>query len=108
MLQGRSQARNEHEAGSKQNTLLCPTDLASYLMLVSCLAYSLTLITKAKSFRTSVDFQRTIRRYIPEDITLHILFILDCLGWGTKKQNRTSRSTMGKIYEIIFLVKLTL
>jgi hypothetical protein len=49
---GISQARNPHEAGST---------------LVSCLAYSLTLKTEAScSTEMSVDFQRTIRHYIPE------------------------------------------
>jgi hypothetical protein len=35
---------------------------------VSCLAYSLTLTVEAICFfETSVEFQRTARRYIPED-----------------------------------------
>jgi hypothetical protein len=39
--------------------------------LVSCVAYSSTLKMKATCFpETSVDFQRTTRRYIPEDRTL--------------------------------------
>jgi hypothetical protein len=49
-LQGQriSQARNQHEAGSKQS-----------FMLVSCLAYSLTLEMGATcSSKTSVDFSR--------------------------------------------------
>jgi hypothetical protein len=42
--------------------------------LVSSLAYSSTLKMKAKcSSETSVDFQRTSRRYIPDDTTLHDL-----------------------------------
>jgi hypothetical protein len=40
--------------------------------LVSCLAYSSTpKIEAIYSSETSVDFQRTKRRYIPEDIALH-------------------------------------
>jgi hypothetical protein len=41
-------------------------------MVVSCLAYSLTLkIEVTYSSETSVGFQRATRRYIPEDRTLH-------------------------------------
>jgi hypothetical protein len=41
-------------------------------MLVSYLVYSLTLKTEATcSFETSIDFYRTTRRYILEDINLH-------------------------------------
>jgi hypothetical protein len=40
--------------------------------VVSCSAYSSTLKMEAIcSFETSVEFQRTTRRYIPEDSTLH-------------------------------------
>jgi hypothetical protein len=40
-------------------------------MLVSCLVYSLTMKMEAiYSSETSVDFQSTIWRYVPEDITL--------------------------------------
>jgi hypothetical protein len=53
-----SQARNQ----------LC---LPSTFTLVSCLAYFSTLKMEATcSSATSVDFQRTARRYIPEDRTL--------------------------------------
>jgi hypothetical protein len=46
--------------------------LAVCFMLVSCLGYSPTLKMEAKvSPETSVDFQRTIWRYIPEYRTLH-------------------------------------
>jgi hypothetical protein len=46
--------------------------LAARFMPVSCLAYSSTLKMEATcSSGTSVDFQRTARRYIPEDRTLH-------------------------------------
>jgi hypothetical protein len=48
----------------------CITENA--LTLVSCLAYSSTLKMEAKCFsETLVDFQRTTRRYIPEDSSLH-------------------------------------
>jgi hypothetical protein len=41
-------------------------------MLVSCLAYSLTLkVETIRSSETSIDFQRTERRYIPDDSTLY-------------------------------------
>jgi hypothetical protein len=47
----------------------------SIFMIVSCLAYSSTLKMEARcSSETSVDFQRTTRRYIPEDGTLHSYF----------------------------------
>jgi hypothetical protein len=40
--------------------------------VVSCLTYSLALKTEETcSSETSVGLQRTIRRYIPEDTTLH-------------------------------------
>jgi hypothetical protein len=59
--QRKSQARSQHEVGSKQSC-----------MLVSYLAYSSTVKTEATcSSETSVDFQRTIWRYIVEDRTLH-------------------------------------
>jgi hypothetical protein len=55
---GISQARNQRE--SRRHAYL----------LVSCLAYSSTLKMDAKySSETSAGFQRTIRRYIPEDRT---------------------------------------
>jgi hypothetical protein len=45
--------------------------LATYFILVSCLAYSSTLKIEAKcSFEMSVDFRLTKRRYIPEVISL--------------------------------------
>jgi hypothetical protein len=44
--------------------------LAHCFMLVSCLAYSSTLKVEAVySFETSVHFQRTTRRYMPELIS---------------------------------------
>jgi hypothetical protein len=57
--------RNQHEAGGKQRLP------ATFYTLVSCLAYSSTLNMDATYFsETSVDFQQTIRRYIPEDRTI--------------------------------------
>jgi hypothetical protein len=45
----------------------CLPPLATCFMLVSCLAYSLTLkMEAAYSSENSVDFQRTTRRYFPE------------------------------------------
>jgi hypothetical protein len=44
-------------------------------MLVSCLAYSLTLkMKKISSSEMLVDFWRTTQRFIPEDTTLHLKF----------------------------------
>jgi hypothetical protein len=54
---------------AEQSARLC---LPPVFTLVSCLAYSSTLKMEAKcSSETSVEFQRTTRRYIPEDNTLH-------------------------------------
>jgi hypothetical protein len=64
-FQGRriSQERHHLEADGKQNT---------YFKLVSCLVNSSALKLEATSSSiTSVDFQRTVRRYIPEDRILH-------------------------------------
>jgi hypothetical protein len=45
-------------------------------MLVSCSDYSLTLKMEAMcSSEMSVDFQQTVRRYAPEDSTLHVIFM---------------------------------
>jgi hypothetical protein len=45
--------------------------LATYFVLVYCLTYSLTLKMEATySSETSTNFQRTTRRYIPEDKNL--------------------------------------
>jgi hypothetical protein len=53
----------------RHNALLC---LQSAFTLVSCSAYSSILKMEAKcSSETSVDFQRTTRRRIPEGRTLH-------------------------------------
>jgi hypothetical protein len=47
-------------------------EIAAYVMLDSCSAYSWTLKIEATcSSETFVDFQQTTRRYIPEDKTLH-------------------------------------
>jgi hypothetical protein len=48
------------------------TELATFFLLVHCLAYYLILKFEATYFpETSVDFQRATCRYIPEDATLH-------------------------------------
>jgi hypothetical protein len=48
------------------------TPSAARFMLASCLAYSLTLKMEVTCFsETSVDFQRTTQRYIPEYGILH-------------------------------------
>jgi hypothetical protein len=61
----------------KLNRLYFPTEFR----LVSCLAYSSSLKLEATcSSETSVDIQRTIRRYFPEDITLLECSIVDT--WG--------------------------
>jgi hypothetical protein len=58
-------SRNEREGGSS-------AELATCFALVSWLTYFSTLRMEATcSSETSVDFQRTTRRYIPEDRTLH-------------------------------------
>jgi hypothetical protein len=42
---------------------------AACFVVVSCLAQSLTLkMEAARSFKTSIDFHRTARHYIPENI----------------------------------------
>jgi hypothetical protein len=51
--------------------------LASYFMLLSCLAYSLTLMMEEKrSPERFVDFQWTTWHYIPEGRTLQNVIIL--------------------------------
>jgi hypothetical protein len=51
----------------------CSLKPATCLTLVSCLTQSSTLKMEATcSFKTFADFQRTIKRYIPEDVTLQI------------------------------------
>jgi hypothetical protein len=53
------------------HALMCRLCFAACFMLDSCLAYSSTLKMKETcSSETSVDFQQTTRRYIPEDRTL--------------------------------------
>jgi hypothetical protein len=48
-------------------------------MLVSCLVYSLTLNMEAKySSKTSVEFRRTIRIYVPEDIIFILILFYIC------------------------------
>jgi hypothetical protein len=49
--------------------------LSACAMLVSCLDYSLTPKMKVTyASETSVDFQRTTRRYIPEDTIILTCF----------------------------------
>jgi hypothetical protein len=44
--------------------------IATCFMLVSCLAYFLTLkMETTGSSKTSVEFQQTTKHYIPDDIT---------------------------------------
>jgi hypothetical protein len=52
---------------------------ATCFMLVSCLAYSVTLKMEATcSSKTLVDFQRTTWHYIPEDRTLGWVLCVMC------------------------------
>jgi hypothetical protein len=56
-----SQARNQHEAGSKE-----------IFMAVSCLDYSSTLkLETTCSSKTLVDFQESTHHYIAENKTVH-------------------------------------
>jgi hypothetical protein len=53
------------------------TRLPVCLMLVSFLAYSSTLKMEVTYFsKISVDFQRTTRRYIPEDIFINLILAI--------------------------------
>jgi hypothetical protein len=67
-IQGRSvsEARNQHEAGRK------------YSVSVSCYSLSLNMDVKCSS-ETSVDIQRTTRRYIPEDNFMALITFTVCL-----------------------------
>jgi hypothetical protein len=47
--------------------------LATCFMLVCYLAYSSTLKMETCSSETSIDFQRSTRRYIPEDKPIHLI-----------------------------------
>jgi hypothetical protein len=59
-------------SGPKNKPSKKPDLLATCFTLVSCLAYSSTLTMEAIcSSETSVDFQRTARRYISKDRTLY-------------------------------------
>jgi hypothetical protein len=61
---GETYCLHRHEAG-KQAALL-----AKCFMLISCLAYSSTMMMEATYYSDmSVHFQRTTRLYIPEDRT---------------------------------------
>jgi hypothetical protein len=62
-LQGKRQARHQHEV----------TLFATSFMLVSCLSYSSTLKMEVTCYsETSLDFQLTTLRYIPEDRNLYL------------------------------------
>jgi hypothetical protein len=64
-------------SGLKNNPREKTPEIAVFFMLVSCLAYFSTVNTEATcSFETSVGFQRTIRRCIPEDKPLRAVFML--------------------------------
>jgi hypothetical protein len=65
---------------------------APALTLVSCSAYFSTLKMEAIfSSETSVDSQRTTRRYIPEDGTLHVreycVAQIMCISFEYAQQN---------------------
>jgi hypothetical protein len=63
------QERNQHESGTKQSCSACFTNSSTPKMQATC------------SSETSVDFQRTTRRYIPENWTLELstLFVIICI-----------------------------
>jgi hypothetical protein len=70
---------NRHFGGTYRLHLQDQQSLPPAFMLASCSAYSSTLKMEAiYSSETSVDFQRIIRRYIPEDGTLHSLEQFQC------------------------------
>jgi hypothetical protein len=54
------------------NITPCILHSVSYLHLAGCLIASALKMESTCSSETSVDFQQTTRRYIPEDINLHI------------------------------------
>jgi hypothetical protein len=71
--------------------------------LVSCSAYSRTLKTEAIcSFETSVNFQRTTRRYIPEDTFLHKGSISELRTWHSMiRQDTSIRNVYGMFTECV-------
>jgi hypothetical protein len=77
-FQNRISQETSVKAGGKESHLsLC---LPAAFTLVSCLAYSSTLKMEVTCFsETSVDFQRTTRRYMPGDTTLQMA------GWWNGK-----------------------
>jgi hypothetical protein len=71
---------------------------ATCFVLVSCLAYSLTLKMEATcSCKMLVDFQWTSQRYTPEDRTLHPL-VLFCIISKAIEIISTQRTLTGKVY----------
>jgi hypothetical protein len=48
-----------------------PSKAPTTFTLISCSPYPTLKMEAICSAEASIDFQRTIRRYIPEDITLH-------------------------------------
>jgi hypothetical protein len=85
----RSQARNQRESRWKADQL-------------SCLASSSTLKLEATySAETSIDFQLTTRRYIPEDRTLHNHHSSPMI-WCRQVHNlRTKQNSRDKINVVI-------
>jgi hypothetical protein len=59
---------SEEQAGSIISQRISHARLGTYFLLISCFAYSLTLMMQATcSSETQIYFQRTTRRYIPEN-----------------------------------------
>jgi hypothetical protein len=71
-------------------------------MLVSCLAYSLTLKAEATyCTKTSVDVQQTTRHYIPHDIEFFQKLVY-LLGNGSMSNSR-AQSYMSQMLNILSL-----
>jgi hypothetical protein len=83
--------------------------LAASVMPVSCLAYSSTLKIQVTSFsEISVDFRRTTRRYIPEDITLHFHFDGFVIGTaiGTSNPKLKCLGTFALTFNVLEFLEL--
>jgi hypothetical protein len=65
-----------------------------YFLVVACLAYSSNLKMAVHSSETSVKFQRTTRRYIPEYKTLHKLLLFRVI---LKKHNYLRNSCANRL-----------